>query len=128
MCIRKILVIDDEEDIRRVFQQAFSNIGYSIVVAGSSEEALGILRNGEFHIIFIDLNLPGMNGIELCRKIKCCNSNTICYALTGYPTIFEQEDCAFAGFDAFFPKPVRFQSLINAVNNALSKLACLEKA
>ena len=65
-----ILVVDDEKAILNMFTLAFSKKGYRVQTANSAEEALEILKTEKINVMFLDLNLPGMNGIELCRAIK----------------------------------------------------------
>ena len=63
-----ILVVDDDESIRDIFEIAFSKSGYSVRCAESAEKALEILKDNKFQVMFLDINLPGMNGVELCRN------------------------------------------------------------
>ena len=67
---RKILVVDDELAILKLLRKTFELSGYEVVTAESGEEALEILKKEEFKVMFLDLMLPGMDGLELCRKIR----------------------------------------------------------
>ncbi|MCG6537694.1 MAG: response regulator [Syntrophales bacterium LBB04] len=70
MSSEKILVVDDEEAIRHILRQAFTNVGYKGLTAKSAEEAREILRRESIMVMFLDLNLPGMNGVKLCEEIR----------------------------------------------------------
>jgi CheY-like chemotaxis protein len=73
-------------------------------------------------VFFLDLNLPGMNGIDLCRLIRKDNPLTIAYAITGYANTFEVFDYREAGFEDYFTKPVELKKLIEAAERAFQKL------
>ncbi|MBN1381523.1 MAG: response regulator [Deltaproteobacteria bacterium] len=119
---RKLLVVDDEMSIRELFQSAFSDAGYEVYLAENAEQALQILKEYNINLIFLDLRLFGMNGIELCRQIKKNNPISIIYAVTGWSGLFEIEECREAGFDDYFTKPLSLDLLFRAVEEAFSKL------
>ena len=66
----RILVIDDEENIRLLYEIELKEEGYEIITAATAEEALKILETSEVDLITLDIRLPGMNGIEFLRKVK----------------------------------------------------------
>lgn len=122
MTPRKILVVDDEELIREMLTKAFTTAGYQVRTAASGEDALAVLRQERYPVLFLDLNLPGMNGLELCRKVKEDNPAAIAYALTGYASLFEVVTCREAGFDDYFTKPAELRALLQATEQAFEKL------
>ncbi len=119
---KKILIVDDEVAILNLFQTAFSKEGYQVLTAESGELALEILKNEEIHVMFLDLNMPEMNGVELCIKIKKNMPISVVYAMTGYASLFELADCRDAGFDDYFKKPVNLSILFEAVEDAFKKI------
>lgn len=119
---RKLMIVDDEVSIRDLFQSAFSDAGYSVHLAENGEQALRILKQYEIDLIFLDLKLFGMNGIELCRQIKKDKPVSIIYAITGWTGLFEVEECREAGFDDYFTKPFQLDVLFRAVEDAFEKL------
>jgi CheY-like chemotaxis protein len=116
------MIVDDEVSIRDLFQSAFSDAGYSVELAENGEQALDILKQHEIDLIFLDLKLFGMNGIELCRQIKKDKPVSIIYAITGWTGLFEIEECREAGFDDYFTKPFQLDVLFRAVEDAFEKL------
>lgn len=72
--------------------------------------------------MFLDLNMPGMNGIELCKKIKTNMPMSIIFAITGYASIFELAECREAGFDDYFKKPVNIKILTKIADDAFHKI------
>ena len=116
------MIVDDEVSIRDLFLSAFSDAGYSVHLAENGEQALHILKQQEIDLIFLDLKLFGMNGIELCRQIKKDKPVSIIYAITGWTGLFEVEECREAGFDDYFTKPFQIEVLFRAVEDAFEKL------
>lgn len=122
MIEKKILVVDDEVYIRDVFEKAFEPAGYTVFKAESAEEALKILQDESIMVMFLDIKLPGMSGIDLCKKIRVENKICILHAFTGYSNINGLLACRDAGFDDFFVKPVDISLLLKAAENAFEKL------
>lgn len=118
----KILFVDDEVPILELLEEAFGMKGYSVTVAESAEAALDILSRESFLVMVLDLRLPGMNGIDLCREIRKDNQIAVIYALTGYSNFFGLVECRAAGFDDLFTKPVSLQILYRAVDDAFERL------
>ncbi|MDR3569405.1 MAG: response regulator [Syntrophobacteraceae bacterium] len=119
---RRIMVVDDEVSICEMMKRAFTGSGFEVETAGSAEKAIELIKSYKYLVFFLDLNLPGMNGIELCRSIRKDNPLTITYAVTGYARIFEAFDCRDAGFEDYFTKPVAIKTLLQAAENAFQKL------
>ncbi|MBN2438151.1 MAG: response regulator [Deltaproteobacteria bacterium] len=119
---RKLLIVDDERAIRDLFQSALSEAGYEVYLAEEGQQALEILRQQRIDLIFLDLKLFGMNGIDLCRQIKKNHPLSVVYAITGWSGLFEVEECREAGFDDYFTKPIPLELLLKAVEEAFAKL------
>ena len=122
MSDRYILVLDDELAILTALEKVFSRAGYTAFLAETAEEALGILEKENINVMFLDLNLPGMNGVELCRKIRKDRPIAVIHAITGYASLFELTDCREAGFDDYFTKPANMEMLLTAAHNAFEKV------
>lgn len=67
---KKILVVDDEKEIRNLLDIYLSNEGYKVVKASDGEEALNILESDNIQLIVLDIMMPKMDGIEVCRKVR----------------------------------------------------------
>jgi len=119
---RTILVVDDEKSIRDLMSEAFRGAGYDVLSAASGEEALEVVRRHHVQVMFLDLKLPGMNGVELCRRIRKETPLACLYAMTGYISLFELAACREAGFDDYFTKPVKLQALFKAAEQAFDKM------
>jgi len=119
---RKILIVDDEPSILALLEELFTKTGYRVVTASSAEEALGILQKESILVMFLDMALPGMSGVDLCRQIRKNDQIGILYAFTGYSNFFGLLECRAAGFDDFFTKPAEIQLLLKAAEDAFEKL------
>lgn len=122
MDTKKVLIVDDEIAILNTLKEVFIKSGYEVLAAESAETAIEMLKNTSAMVMFLDLQLPGMNGIDLCREIRKSNHIAIIHALTGYVNIFGLIDCRQAGFDDFFTKPVAIDILLEAAEIAFNKL------
>ncbi len=128
MAGRKILIVDDEPDLRTIFQSALSQKGYEVITASSGEQALKILEQQSILVMFLDLNLPGMNGIELCKKIMETTPIAIAFAVTGYASRYQLADCKKAGFEDYFSKPVSLKQIFKAAEHAFDKIDRWQKS
>ncbi|MCK5340115.1 MAG: response regulator [Desulfobulbaceae bacterium] len=118
----KILVVDDEEQIRKMFGHALSEAGYQVQTAESAEQALQLMHESPSWVVFLDLNLPGMNGVELCEQIRKDWPMAIPIAVTGYASLFELSECRTAGFEDYFTKPAEISGILEAAAYAFTKL------
>ena len=121
MSKKKILIVDDEISILNLFKKAFERKGYAVGTAETAEEALENLKTEQFKVMFLDLLLPGMDGLDLCREIRKDAPNALIFAITGHANQFELMDCLDAGFDGYFLKPIDIAVLYKIVEEALNK-------
>ena len=119
---RKILVVDDEREILDGIELAFRNADYTVHCAESAEEALDTLNRENSQVLFLDLKLPKMDGVELCKQIRKDRPLAVIYAVTGYPSLFELAHCREAGFDDYFIKPIELEVLWKAAEDAFVKI------
>lgn len=120
---KKILIVDDEASIRTLLEKVFTKAGYMAFTAESGEAALELLEDNKIQVMFVDLKLPGMNGIDLCRKIRKDNPIACIYSMTGYGSLFELADCRDAGFDDYFLKPVDIEVFMKTAAESFEKLS-----
>lgn len=120
---KKILVVDDERVILRFFKDALELKGYSVITAESAEEVLEKHLDREATLMFFDISLPGMSGLDLCKRIKQDNPTAIIHAMTGFTTLFEVVDCRDAGFEDYFTKPLDLMAVYEAIENGFKKIA-----
>jgi DNA-binding response OmpR family regulator len=119
---RFCLIVDDEESMRQMLAEILAGPEWKVRTAASAEEAMKVLDETKIDLIFLDLKLFGLNGIELCRLIRQKNPVPVIYAVTGWAGLFELSECREAGFDDFFTKPVDIDLLAKAAREAYEKL------
>lgn len=119
---RDILVVDDEETIRYLFQSLFPESIYNVHTAHDGPEALQILKSNAIRVIFLDLKLFGMNGIALCRQIRQTDPLAVIHAMTGWAALYDVEECRLAGFDDYFTKPLDIDLISSTVQESFKKL------
>jgi len=118
---QKVLVVDDEVSMREMMRDALGDSGYDVILADGSEKALDTVDHEDIAVVFLDLKLFGMNGIELCREIRRRKPLIILYAMTGWTGLFEIEECREAGFDDYFTKPIKIDAIYKAIDEAMEK-------
>jgi len=119
---KKLLVVDDDKSYLNALQKILTKMGYAAEVAAGSEEALKILEKENFPLIITDLDMPGIDGVELCKQIKEIDSKSIVYALSGYITEYDTENLEKSGFDGYLSKPAKIEVLQEAIEGAFDKL------
>jgi DNA-binding response OmpR family regulator len=118
----KILIVDDEDTIRALLNEAFIKVGYCVRLAANAEEALEALRKEYIPVIFVDLGLEKMNGFELCGIIRKDSPYAFIYALSGNPELFSSHENREAGFDDYFTKPVSLKTLYKVAKDSFEKI------
>jgi len=118
---KPILVVDDDSCIRFAYKKLFTSAGYDVQTAESAEQALLIMRTTPASVLFLDLALPGMNGLELCQAVRKSWPWSINIAVTGFASIFELVACREAGFEDYFIKPAEPKELLAAAEHAFKK-------
>jgi DNA-binding response OmpR family regulator len=108
--------------VRDLFGSTFTEAGYEVILAEGGKDALAILKIHDIDVIFLDLKLFGMNGIDLCRQIRKTKPVSMIYAMTGWSALFEIDECREAGFDDFFEKPLDMEMLLSLVEQAFARL------
>ena len=81
---KTILLVDDEADLREVLDISLSDTGYNVLTAENSTQALDLLNDNDIPVVITDIKMPGIDGIELLRKIKSKNPETEVIMLTGH--------------------------------------------
>jgi two-component system KDP operon response regulator KdpE len=117
-----ILVVDDEPQIRRVLRSTLSSQGYVITDAKSGEEALESFRKERPDLVLLDVNMPGMGGIEACREIRLISDAPI-IMLTVRNAERDKVSALDAGADDYVVKPFGIEELLARIRAALRRYA-----
>jgi len=112
-----VLVVDDEEKLRRVVELQLKTAGYEVEQAGSAEEALKLTDGAD--VILTDLRLPGISGLELLANLRRQDSHTPVIVMTAFGSIETAVDAMKAGAVDFLPKPFSLDHLMTVIHKAL---------
>jgi len=115
-----ILVVDDEPQIRRVLRSTLTTQGYVITDAKTGEEALETLRRERPDLVLLDMNMPGMGGIETCREIRRASDAPI-IMLTVRNAERDKVAALDAGADDYVVKPFGIEELLARIRSALRR-------
>jgi two-component system KDP operon response regulator KdpE len=115
-----ILVVDDEPQIRRVLRATLTAEGYAIVEARDGQEALTKFRSERPDLIILDMNMPGLDGVEACREIRS-NSNIPIIMLTVRSAEKDKVRALDAGADDYIVKPFGIQELMARIRATLRR-------
>ncbi len=122
MSSARILVVDDDPQIRRVLRTALIAQGYEIDDARNGEEALERLRDERFDLVLLDMNMPGIGGIETCRSVRS-GSNTAIIMLTVRDSEPDKVQALDAGADDYVTKPFSFPELLARIRATLRRVS-----
>ena len=117
-----ILVVDDEPQIRRVMRSTLSSSGYLITEAANGEDAVESVRKNKPDLILLDVNMPGIGGLEACREIRHATDAPI-IMLTVRSAERDKVAALDAGADDYVVKPFGIQELLARVRAALRRYA-----
>jgi two-component system cell cycle response regulator DivK len=121
MSSKRILVVEDQEDNRRILRDLFASAGYDLIEAESGEEALAALRAQRPDLILMDIQLPIMDGYEATRRIRsdpAFNAIPI-IAVTSYALAGDEAKALAAGCNAYVTKPYSPRALLAKVREYL---------
>lgn len=116
----RILIVDDEPDIRNLVRILLTNKGYRVTEAASGEGALAIWEDGAFDLVILDIMMPGMDGVDACRKIRQRSAVPILF-LTAKTQITDKITAYESGGDDYLPKPFSRQELLMKVESLVRR-------
>ncbi|MGD9577303.1 MAG: response regulator [Syntrophorhabdus sp.] len=114
----RLLVVDDEENIRFLFKEELEEEGYSVDVASNGLEALDKIKQAVFDLVILDIKMPGMNGIEALNEIKNTNKNLPVILCSAYGE-FKQDFSSWAS-DGYVVKSADTKELKQTIKDLLS--------
>ena len=115
----KILVVDDEENIRGTLNDILLDEGYDVITAADGEEAINLIDNERFNVILLDLWIPEVGGMEVLKHIKDIQPTAQTIIISGHGTIDSAVKATKMGAFDFLEKPLSTDRLLNSVKHAL---------
>ncbi len=117
--LRKVLVVDDDAVVGKSFNRVLSKKGYIVTTAQNAHEALKQIREQAFDVVFTDIKMPGMDGVELAERVKASQPWTPVVIITGYGTTENEVRAKAAGVSDFMRKPLSPEMIEESAAHAL---------
>jgi DNA-binding response OmpR family regulator len=121
----RILIVDDEPSVLMALEAGLEQSGCSIESVKTGEEALERFRKGMFDLVLVDKNLPGMDGVELIRKILLEDNDVALFMITGYPSVESALETLELGIDGYIAKP--FDDIFEVTRKIMESVKRLKK-
>ena len=117
----RILVVDDEEDIRTVLSKGLEKEGFSVEASGDPVELLKSYQKGSYDLLLLDIRMPGMTGFELYREIRKIDPKVRVCFITAFEIYYDEFRRVFPKLkvDCFVRKPVSLEELANIMRREL---------
>jgi len=118
---RRILIIDDQESIRKSLKLALEREGYLVETAENGREAIRKSKQEFYNMALVDLRLPDMDGIELLTKMRETVPKMVKIIITGYPSLENSIEAVNRGADGYVVKPYTMEGLLLKIKEQLQK-------
>ncbi|MGB9406836.1 MAG: response regulator transcription factor [Terracidiphilus sp.] len=124
----RILLVDDESAIRRALRPPLVELGFIVVEASRGEDALQMLRAGGFDVVLLDVNMPGIGGIETLRRMRALAPRLPILMLTVRDAEEEKVEALELGADDYVTKPFSTRELIARIRTAIRRVQAPARA
>ena len=114
-----ILLVDDDQDTCASMSDIFLDLGYTVDMAYDGPGALELSGQHQYRLALLDYNMPGMNGLELCRRLKNFQPSVVVALISAFSSIATTSEAAQAGVRCCLLKPVNFSVLMPFVKDAV---------
>jgi len=116
-----VLVVDDEPVIRDTLSEFLQQEGYAVAVAGTGEEALALAAARPFDLALCDINLPGLDGIEVLEQLRAAHSDTFVILITAYGTVETAVEAFQKGASDYLIKPILLHEVHEKIRRLLAQ-------
>ncbi len=120
---RSIMIVDDEENIRKYLSHSLTQDGFEVYTAQYGKEGLNLLLQKQIDLILLDLNLPDINGLEVLREIKKMDVQSIVVIITAYGDISSAVNAIKLGAYDYLTKPFDYNDIKIVINKALQLIS-----
>jgi len=117
----RILIIDDEESIRKSLELALEREGHLVDTAGTGRDAIRKSKRRFYNLALVDLRLPDMDGVELLMKIRQTVPEMVKIIITGYPALENAIEAVNRGANGYIVKPYTMEKLLHKIKEQLQK-------
>jgi DNA-binding NtrC family response regulator len=117
----RILVVDDDETVRRSYLRSLQSVSCDVESASNGEEALQTMEQNPFDVVLLDMRMPGLDGLSVLRTIKQKWPDSEVVIITGFPTVDSAKEAVRLGAFDYVSKPVGPQDVINVADGAITR-------
>lgn len=117
----RILVVDDDENIRTVFKVNLEDKGYRVDTASNGKDAIRKLIVQQFNMALIDVRLPDVSGIEILDAVERYSPTAVKLIVTGFPTMQNAIEAVNSGADGYILKPVNIEEFLTIIEDHLER-------
>lgn len=126
--LKRVLVIDDDPVVGKSIDRVLTPKGYAVIAAASGEEALARLANESYDVVYTDIRMPGMDGLEVARRIKAVRPWLPVVVVTGYGTEKNEAEARELGVTGFLHKPLSPEMIEDSASGAFPAVAFVAPA
>lgn len=119
--LRKVLVVDDDPVVGKSFDRVLSGKGYAVITASNAQEALNKLDAEDYDVVFTDIKMPGMSGLEMAERVKERRPWLPVVIVTGYGSPDNEARAEAAGVSGFLRKPLSPEMIEGSAQKAFSE-------
>ena len=119
--LRKILVVDDDPVVSKSFDRVLSGKGYAVITASNGQEALSKLEAEDYDVVYADIKMPGMSGLEMAEQVKARRPWLPVVIVTGYGSPDNEARAEAAGVSGFLRKPLSPEMIEGSAQKAFSE-------
>jgi DNA-binding response OmpR family regulator len=117
---QKVLVIEDQEDLAELYEQALGREGYAVSKAYTGEEGVALFEDNGADAVVLDMTLPEMHGVQTLQSIRRLNANVPVVVVTGETSDETRRQCERLGVQEYLAKPADYRDIMGALRRALS--------
>lgn len=108
----RVLVVDDDTDLLGLLDAGLTSNGYAVTTCGTAEQALDLLEGAEYDVVLVDVNLPGMSGIDFCARVAADSADVAVIIMTAFSSMKAAIGALRAGAYDFLQKPLEVDALL----------------
>ena len=123
----KILIVEDEPQLARFVQLELEHEEYETVISGDGREGLTLAEGGGFDLILLDIMLPGLNGLEVLRRLRKAEDHTPVIMLTARDSVMDKVSGLDMGADDYITKPFAIEELMARIRAVLNRASASQR-
>jgi len=116
-----IVIVDDDDDLRKILKESFTNAGYKVYLAENGLRLIALLQSEEIHAVLLDINMPWLSGYQICKSIKSDKKLNNLKVIYMSAVITDENECYKTGCDGIIKKPFVIQEVLEKINLLLDR-------